>query len=115
MKPLIVPSNMALQWELFPGFGKKELFRTGIVTGIAAIVMYVGFLLGLWNAIIAITGSILVLAVAVQLFARTIFNTSMYDQMMMAFNKGEKGQTYFMNKKEEVQIFVVEEETGTAG
>lgn len=109
MKELIVPANMALQWELFPGFGKKELLRTAIVSGFAALVLWIGTLIHIWNALIAIAAFLFIVTFSVQLFARTVFNTSLFDQLCMSLKQGEKGQTKFIYKKEEVQLFVCEE------
>lgn len=81
MKELIVPANMALQWELFPGFGKKELLRTATVSGFAALVLWIGTLIHIWNALIAIAAFLFIVTFSVQLFARTVFNTSLFDQL----------------------------------
>lgn len=112
MKKLIVPSNMALQWELFSGFGKKELVRTGIVCLAGSALLYAGVLIQLFNTLIAIGLFLVLLTISIQLFARTVFNTSMFDQICMTLRQGEKGQTKFYYHREEVQLFVCEEDDG---
>lgn len=93
MKKLIVPSNMALQWELFPGFGKKELVRTGIVCLAGSALLYAGVLIQLFNTLIAIGLFLVLLTISIQLFARTVFNTSMFDQISLGeINKGLQWQ-----------------------
>lgn len=95
--PLYIPMGIREEAEIFPGFGKAELFKALAVVALFVIIDAVVFLLtGSVEAVIIIL--VLGAAVGIGLFTKDGMNTSMADRLaeMLRFSRNRKKYPYIM-------------------
>ena len=108
MKKLPVPENIPLRWELYPGFGKEETIRSGII---AAIVLVIGVAIGIAtgneNAMVAtVAAELLTLFLCATFFGRIDQSQSIYEYLKRMRRFHAEQQTYRYKQKDEVILFV---------
>ncbi len=83
MEKLNVPMRISLQWELWQGFGKKELLQTVCVTVAGSLFLFLLCLLLQVEGklLVMVFGVIFILAMASGFFTRMDGNQSMYDYL----------------------------------
>lgn len=113
MKKLPCPENIPLQWELFRGFGRPEVLKTVIVTGVVLplSVLY-SFTAGNNDSstFISVGAVILTLGFCVGLFGKVESNQSIWDYLMRQLRFQREQQKFLYHPPKEVIRFVAPEE-----
>ena len=111
MNKLPVPENIPLRWELWRGFGKTELIRTGIVAAIAAAVCMIWCLISgsQTSMVISVVIVLAVLFVCSALFSQMEQGLSIYEFFQRQKRFAKEQQTFRYKKKAEVILFAPEE------
>ena len=111
MNKLPVPENIPMRWELWRGFGKAELARTGAVTlpvlGLCALRCAAGGTQ--LSAAVSVVLVMLVLLACVGFFGRMDQGQSIYEFLRRGRRFRREQQTFFYRRGEEVTAFVREE------
>ena len=92
---LYIPQGLKTQVEIFDGFGKEELFKTIIITLIAALVDGVIYLITK-NTAIAVVFILTAIAGSVMMLTKDKTNISVVDQIgfMIKFFRSQKKYKY---------------------
>ena len=92
---LYIPQGLKTQVEIFDGFGKEELFKTIIITLIAALVDGVIYLITK-NIAIAVVFILTAIAGSVMMLTKDKTNISVVDQIgfMIKFFRSQKKYKY---------------------
>lgn len=92
---LYIPQGLKTQVEIFDGFGKEELFKTIIITLIAALVDGVIYLITK-NTSIAVVFILTAIAGSVMMLTKDKTNISVVDQIgfMIKFFRSQKKYKY---------------------
>lgn len=103
MEKLNVPMRISLCWELWQGFGKKELLQTLGVTTVGSILL---FLLCLLLQVKSMTlcmvfGVVFLFATASGFFTRMDGNQSMYDYLCRVERYHATQQKFLFTRQEE--------------
>ena len=108
MKKLPVPENIPLRWELYPGFGKEETIRSGIIAAAVLIIgVTVGIVTGNEDAKVATVAAVLLtLFLCAAFFGRIDQSQSIYEYLKRMRRFHAEQQTYRYKQKDEVILFV---------
>lgn len=111
MNKLPVPENIPLRWELWRGFGKPELIRTGIITAIAAAACVVWCMIsGSQNSkVISVAVVLAVIFTCIALFSQMEQGLSIYEFFRRQKRFSKEQQVFRYKQKDEVIIFVKEQ------
>ena len=111
MNKLPVPENIPLRWELWRGFGKPELIRTGIVAAIATAVCVVWCVIsGSQNSkVISVVIVLAVIFACIAVFSQMEQGLSIYAFFQRQKRFAKEQQLFRYKQKAEVIVFVPEE------
>ena len=98
---LYIPENVPLRWELFRGFGFRELMQSAVIVAVGALLYYKFSS----SPMRVITALVIVLAagvIAVGLFSQQANHLSIYTYAKYAYQFGRSQKRYDDIKAEEV-------------
>ena len=112
MNKLPVPENIPLRWELWRGFGKPELIRTGIVAAITTAACVVWCLISgsQTSMVISVVIVLAVLFLCVAVFGQMEQGLSIYEFLQRQKRFSKEQQTFRYKQKAEVIVFAPEED-----
>lgn len=101
-KPLTVPANITLQFQLWPGFGAKEAFITGIVSASAILIAVGVHFLFQVNEILCTFGVFGAMAFCIMLVQKVENNMSLVDHLgiMIRFNREQQRFMYYYERRQ---------------
>lgn len=103
MEKLNVPENISLRWELWRGFGKKELVITSIVLAVSIVLawLYTQISSSQIASVQAVGGVVVALFITISMLNKIEYNQSLVDYIKKCL-RYRKEQQRFEYKNEEV-------------
>ena len=110
-KKLPVPENIPLRWELFRGFGKPELLRTMLITGIvlAGCVVFCQFSDWKPRIMASVMAVLFTISFCCGFFEKMDNNQSIYDFLRQGRRYRKEQQTFWYQRKEVLNYYEQEE------
>ena len=99
-----VPMNITLRWELWRGFGKKDLIKSLAITGLAGVVALIFCFFSTWEAkgIVAMVSVLFVFVFCTGLFSRMDNNQSIYEFYRRKRDFMKNQQRFYYKKEKEI-------------
>lgn len=110
MERLKIPENISLTWELWRGFGKKELAITGIILtiSVAVAVVYAQISRNDMSTLKAVGGVLLMLFGTISMLNKIEYNQSLVDYIRKSLRFRKEQQQFYYKNGEEVVPYVEE-------